>query len=274
MSTDELTDQVTTHYTSAGLIETFDRVLRSWGKGSGPLTPEDLEAVDQFHFGGARATVGLAQLAEVGPQTHVLDVGGGFGGPARALAARWASPVTVLDLTKDYCAVGEMLTKRCGLTDLVSFRHGDALAMPFADATFDRVWTQQSSMNVEAKERLYREIRRVLRPGGRLALYEVMAGTTGPLAFPVPWARDASISFLSPPEAIHEMLTTVGFQTLVWEDLTDQIVAGSAVLHPNSQDAPGLHLVLGDDFRERARNGIRNFAEGRTSLIRAVLHRP
>jgi SAM-dependent methyltransferase len=274
MSTDELTDHVITHYASANLAGTFDHVLRSWGKGSGPLTPKDLEAVDQFHFGGSRATIELATLADIGPHTRVLDVGGGFGGPARTLAALCKSPVTVLDLTRAYLDVGATLTRRCGLQDLVSFQHGDGLAMPFADATFDRVWTQQSSMNIADKEQLYREIYRVLRNGGRLALYEVMAGTAGPLDFPVPWARDASISFLSPPETIHEMLTRLGFRTIAWEDLTDNIVASTTRSNPMPAEAPGLHLVLGDDFRERARNGIRNFAEHRASLIRAILERP
>jgi SAM-dependent methyltransferase len=274
MPTNELTDRVTTHYTSANLTDTFEHVLRSWDKASGPLVPDDLEPIDQFHFGGARATTALATLADIGPQTRVLDVGGGFGGPARTLAALFKSPVTVLDLTKVYCDVGEMLTKRCGLDDLVSFQHGDALAMPFGDATFDRVWTQQSSMNIADKEQLYREIHRVLRPGGRLALYEVMAGTEGPLDFPVPWAREASISFLSPPEGIREMLTTIGFRTLVWEDLTDNVVAGAAQSNPAPAESPGLHLVLGDDFRERARNGIRNFVDHHACLIRAILERP
>jgi MPBQ/MSBQ methyltransferase len=274
MSANELADRVTTHYASENLTETFDDVLRSWGKGSGPLTPEDLEPIDQFHFGGARATTALATLAGIGPETRVLDVGGGFGGPARTLAALFKSPVTVLDLTKSYCDVGEMLTKRCGLQDLVEFQQGDGLAIPFADATFDRVWTQQSSMNIADKDRLYREAHRVLRPGGRLALYEVMAGTAGPLEFPVPWASEASISFLSPPYSIRNMLDTIGFRTLVWEDLTDNIVARAAQSNASPAESTGLHFVLGDDFRERARNGIRNFVEHRACLIRAVLERP
>lgn len=274
MTIDEIAGQVSAHYAPAHLADNFDRVLRSWGKDTGPLTPSDLAPIDQFHFGGARATIELADHADIGPGTHVLDVGGGFGGPARTLASTYGSPVTVLELTKAYCDIGQMLTARCGLEDLVSFRNGDALAIPYPNAEFDRVWTQQSSMNIANKQQLYQEIHRVLRPGGLLVLYEVMAaGTSAPILFPVPWAEDASISFLSDPGTIYEMLTEIGFRSMVWEDLTDRVAAaGQSNLIP--ADAPGLHLVLGDDFRERARNGIRNLAEHRASLTRAVLQRP
>ncbi len=196
------TERVKAHYTpgsAESLADAFDRALRSWGKEGATLTPGDLAPIDQFHVGGEAATLALAALAGVGATTRVLDVGGGFGGPARTLATRYGCAVTVLDLTEAYCTVGEMLTARCGLSDHVVFRQGDALALPFPDTTFDLVWTQHSSMNIADKRQFYAETYRVLRPGGYLALYEIMAGPQAPLHYPVPWARDATISFLSRP---------------------------------------------------------------------------
>src|SRR5262245_21959900 len=85
MSTSELAGRVTAHYTPADIMRAFDHVLEAWGKDRGRLTPGDLAPVDQFHIGGAHATLELAALAELGPETRVLDIGGGFGGPARTL---------------------------------------------------------------------------------------------------------------------------------------------------------------------------------------------
>ena len=110
----------------------------------------------------------LARLAGLRAGAEVLDVGGGLGGPARTLALRLGCRVTVLDVTEEYCRVGVELTRRTGLAGRVSFHHGDALALPFADARFDVVWTQHSSMNVDDKEALYAGIHRALRRGGRL----------------------------------------------------------------------------------------------------------
>ena len=127
MAEQRQTERVNAHYTREDLADTFAHVLRSWGKEDATLTADDLAPLDQFHVDGKAATLTLAALAGIGPATRVLDVGGGFGGPARTLAAAYGCPVTVLDLTEVYCQVGEMLTARSGLSDRVVLRHADAL---------------------------------------------------------------------------------------------------------------------------------------------------
>jgi len=208
---------------------------------------------------------------------RVLDVGGGIGGPARSLASEFGAIVTVLDLTAEYCRVGAMLTERTGLADQVTFQQGDALDLPFADGQFDLVWTQHSSMNIADKERLYGEMYRVLRPGGRLALFEVMAGAVQPVHFPVPWAHDPAISFLQSPDSVQAILTGAGFRVAVWNDMTDAMRApapGSG--HSTVPDGPpplGIHLLVGPQFPVMARNYARNLAEGRVVVIQAILDR-
>jgi sarcosine/dimethylglycine N-methyltransferase len=263
------TTNVNDHYAAEHFVENFERILQSWGFENEPPTPHALAPLDQFHIGGEMATLALANLAGIDSSSRILDVGGGYGGPARTLAATYGSSIVVLDLTAAYCRLGEMLTERCGLGDRVSFQQGDALAMDIPDAAFDLVWTQHSSMNIADKRQLYAEIYRVLRPGGRLALYEIFAGSQTPIHYPVPWARDPSISFLSSPEEMQTLLTDIGFRTVQWDDLGDSVVGAQRQAPP-----PKLHLVLGDDFVERGRNMMRNLAEHRISLVRAVLERP
>ena len=121
----------------------------------------------------------------------VLDVVGGLGEPARTLASEFGCAVEVLDLTEDFCPAGAAFTTRTGLSDLVSFRRGSALEIPYPDAGFDAAWTQHSSMTIADKGRLYGEIHRVLRPGGRPALHEILAGPVSPIYLLAPWARRA-----------------------------------------------------------------------------------
>lgn len=267
------------HYGRGDLGGAILAGLRSAGKDPDALTPDDLAPVDQFHIRGKEATLELARLAGLQRGMRVLDVGGGLGGPARTLVRELGCRVTVLDVTEEYCRVGEDLTRRTGLGDHVIFRHGNALDMPFPKGSFDTAWTQHSSMNIEDKERLYGEIRRVLRPGGRLALHEIMAGSNSPTHFPVPWARDPSLSFLRPPHAIRALLAEMGFKEVAWVNLSAASLEfyrrRVAAARTNAAPPPlGTHLLIGNDYGRALENQIRNLEEDRIAVIMGVCERP
>jgi SAM-dependent methyltransferase len=265
---------VAVHYGRGGLGEAILEALRAAGKDPDALTRGDLAPVDQFHTGGRDATLELARRAGIARDATVLDVGGGLGGAARLLAAELGCRVTVLDLTEEYCRVGADLTRRTGLAARVGFRHGDALAMPFAAAAFDVVWAQHSSMNVADKAALYGECRRVLRPGGTLALHEITAGTGTPVHFPVPWARDPAISHLVPAAALRALLGDLGFRERVWEDQSAQALAWFRQRLAAAPAGPlGLHLLLGRDFATMFGNLARNLDEGRVRVVMGVCER-
>jgi len=113
------------------------------------------------------------------------------------LAWHYGCHVSGIDLTAEFVRVAEMLTRLTGLVDKVDYRQGNALDLPFEDAAFDVVWSQNAAMNIADRERLYRGMRRVLKPGGKLALQEVAAGPGGPPHYPVQWARTPDTSAFS-----------------------------------------------------------------------------
>jgi SAM-dependent methyltransferase len=269
---------VSKHYGRSDLAERILGALRDAGKDAEHPTIEDLAPVDHFHLRGRDATLELARRAglDAGAEgLRVLDVGGGIGGPARTLAALGGCHVTVLDLTEDYCRVGERLTALTGLAGRVDFRHGDALAMPFDDESFDAAWTQHSSMNVPDKARLYMEIHRVLRPGGRLALHEIMAGTGGPPHFPVPWSSDGAISFLESEEWMRQRIAETGFREIVWESVTT--IALDWLRERLSASGPppplGLQLLIGETARTALVNVARNLEQDRIRVVEAVFEK-
>jgi MPBQ/MSBQ methyltransferase len=267
------------HYASDDLAVAILTALHKAGNDLDSITAQDLTPVDQLHTRGKDATLELAHLAGITPEMRVLDVGGGLGGPARTLATEIGCSVEVLDVTEEFCRAGEMLTTRTGLGDLVSFRYASALDMPHPDASFDAVWVQHSSMNIADKERVYAEIHRVLRPGGHLALHEIMAGPVAPIHFPVPWARGPEISFLRPPEEVRALIVSIGFDESAWVDDTasalrwfrERLAAANAA----SGELPplGLHLVLGADLGQMFQNLARNLQEGRVVVVKGVFER-
>lgn len=270
---------VSDHYGRSDLGRAVLAALRAAGKDPDALTVEDLAPVDQLHVRGREATLELARLTGLTPAMKVLDVGGGIGGPARTLASQFGCALTVLDLTEEFCRVGEMLTARTRLSDRVTFQLGNALDLPFRDNSFDVVWVQHSSMNIAAKERLFAEIYRVLRSGGRLALHEIMAGPVTPIHFPVPWARNSLTSHLLPPETVRMLIKRMGFKEIAWVDMNTSAVAGVKQRLAAIQATPGVrpslgqHVLFGPDFAQMLQNHMRNVEEDRTIVIQGVFGR-
>jgi ubiquinone/menaquinone biosynthesis C-methylase UbiE len=274
------TTGINAHYGRQGLGQIILEALKAAGKDPDHPTIDDLAPVDHLHVRGKGATLELARRAGLRGGEQVLDVGGGLGGPARTLADAFSCQVTVLDLTEEYCRVGEMLTARTGLSDRVTFRHGSALEIPFDDGTFDVVWTQHSTMNIADKDRLYSEIHRVLRPGGQLAMHEILAGPVQPILFPVPWAADASISFLRSAEDIRALLQRIGLMEIVWEDESQSSLtmfreraAAAAAAGPTPLPPLGTHVSLGPGSVAASANVGRNLAEDRLAIVQAIYKR-
>ncbi len=138
------------------------------------LTEAVLQNYDQDHFGGLEAVDVLARKAGIGPGTLVLDVCSGMGGPARYLAWHYGCRVTGLDLTESRYQGALRLTRLVGLHEQVDFRLGDALEMPFADASFDVAIGQEAFAHVPDKPRLIAECARVVRPGGVIAFTDIL----------------------------------------------------------------------------------------------------
>jgi SAM-dependent methyltransferase len=264
------------HYTNPDLGQAILEALRSIGKDLEHLSPDDLAPVDEFHGGQRPATVRLAALVGFGGAERVLDIGAGLGGPSRYLAWRYGVRVSGIDLTAEFVRVAGMLTRHTGLAGKCDFRHGNALDLPFADALFDVVWSQNAAMNIADRDRLYGEMRRVLKPGGRLALQEVAAGPGGAPHFPVQWAREPGISFLLPQETTRAKLAAAGFRVLVWQDTTQEALESASRRARDAGASPpplGTHLILGADWRAMFHNSARNLEERRTELFNAVLER-
>lgn len=265
---------VEAHYAREDLAEVILDGLRAAGLNPDRLTPDDLASVDEFHIRGREATEELAELAEPTAGERVLEVGCGLGGTARYLATRYGVEVVGVDLTAEYCRVGNMLTERTGLTDRVELVTADALELPFADESFDQVWTEHVTTNIVDKEGLYGELRRVVRGGGRLALYEILAGPGGEVHFPVPWARQPEISFLSSAEELRSLLQQGGFGVVAWRDATSPALEWfrerAASLAAGQAPVLGIHLLLGSDAKEMFANQVRNLEEDRIRLVQVV----
>jgi ubiquinone/menaquinone biosynthesis C-methylase UbiE len=282
---EEKKSAVERHYTRPNLENTILTALQNAGKNIDQLTVDDLAPMDEMHTLGIEATANIASLLNLQPNFHVLDVGAGIGGPSRYLASKFGCRVTGLDLVEEYCRVADSLAKRMKLDNLLTYRQGDATQMPFDDATFDVVWTQHASMNIADKKRLYLEMHRILKPGEKLAIYDIFKGNSSSnmdasssIHFPVPWATDASISHLISSEEARKLLKeVVGFKEVVWEDKTQLVIDWIKQMIKRAQTSGpppiGLHVIGGPQWSEMVKNALKNLEEGRIAVAQGIFER-
>lgn len=256
------------HYSARDIEARILAAVR--GAGLNPeqrLSPEALAALDHFHTGGLRASRELMELAQIRAEDRVLDVGAGLAGPARMLASALGCRVDCLQLSSDYCAGAVLLNRLTRLDDRIEVHRGSALDMPFSDASFDSVWMQNVGMNIANKRKLYTEIHRVLRPGGRFAFQEMAAGEAATSYFPLPWATDPADSFLVPADEMRSLLGESGFIAEHFEDTSD------AILSRTTADAATSPLTLGvyvENLAQKAGNARRSLQDGQIRLVRGV----
>lgn len=269
-----LSGNIRKQYACPDLIGRILAELTSRGKDTAALTRDDIAGLDEFHIGGRRETQDLARAAGLSGPVDILDIGSGLGGPARTLAADFGCQVTGLEITPEYCEAAAVLSAHVGVTEGISFVCGSALAVPFADATFDAAWMQFVSMNIPDKEGLISQIRRVVRPGGKLILHEVVAGPGGDTIYPVFWANDASVNHLVPPGRMRELLERCGFAQEMWTDRSgaslEWMQSSRARMHEPGPPPLGLNIVVPDRPGKKAANIIRNLTEKRIRVFRGV----
>jgi SAM-dependent methyltransferase len=157
----------------------------------------------------------------------------------------------------------------------VAFQVGDALAMPFADVSFDGAYSMNVSMNIADKDAFYREIHRVLKPGAWLALSEIAQGDGGELDYPTPWASSARTSFLSTPEQTRRGMLEAGFDVIrLRSTLEDARAYGarSRAMVERGEKPPhrAVMLIHADIATQAMANTSRGLLEGRIVPIEVL----
>lgn len=255
------------------------RIRSALDETDAPVTAQRMGGFDQFHIGGLPSTVELAKRVGIPGHAHVLDAGSGLGGPSRYLAETFGCQVTGVDLAPAYVEIAQLLADKAGVADKVRYVAGSVTDMPFMSGTFDLVWTQHVVMNIRDRDSLYREIRRVLKKGGRFAFYDPYVPLGGELPhYPTPWAESAATSTLLTEDETCASLAQAGLEVQVWDDVSEM---GKAWITQQQQQiqqlaaAPtspvfSLGWVVGPRMQPMVANFARNIEEGRIRLVMGI----
>jgi ubiquinone/menaquinone biosynthesis C-methylase UbiE len=271
---ESLAHSVERYYGHAGILESVMAALREQGVDLKRVRPDDLAPMDEFHVRGREGTVELASRITWNRSMRVLDVGSGVGGSSRFLATTFGCTVTGIDLTREFVHAAIGLSELIGLNGNVKFVHGSALELPFEDGAFDVVWTQHTQMNIEDKRRFYAEMTRVLKPGGQLLFHDIFRNGESRPYYPMPWAEDPAISFLTTPEKARVLVEDAGLTVTQWEDTTERSLAWMNQMAEKAKQAGrmpfSVQVIMGPGIRQRLDNFRRSLTDSHLRVIQAV----
>jgi SAM-dependent methyltransferase len=270
----DVEQKVAQHYSHGSLEQAILNALKASGKDVEKLAPSDLSGADEFHLGWRAATVEFAKDLGLAAETRVLDIGSGIGGPARYFAETFRARVTGVDLTPEFVQVADALTRRCGLSDLVDFKQASGTALPFESESFDVATLIHVGMNVADKAALFAETRRVLKPGGRFGIYDIMLNDESALPYPMPWAATEETSFVEPIGTYRDLLASAGFRIDRERDRSELALKLGREMRENAEryGAPplGPHLLMGAATKERLGNVTGSLARGSIAPVEII----
>jgi len=268
-SKSQIEKQYRTYATKTDLFEDICKKLELQGVDLNKVRRSDISGVDEFHIRGAEVSNELVQEIYLN-DAKVLDVGCGLGGLGRMLAERFNCQVTGIDLCKEYIKTAQKISELVGLTDQTEFIQADATNLPFENNSFDIVWTQNAQMNIEDKAKFYSEIKRVLNDEGALVYYDIFKKGKEEVNYPLPWANNASISFLESIQLVDALLNDLGFVKLQISDQTtkakNSLINSFENIKINGLPKLGLNVLMGNSTNKKLVNILKAIEENKIEL--------
>ncbi len=204
------------------------------------------------------------RLAGLKPGARVLDLGAGYGGAARALAADYGAHVTCLNLSTVENRRNRELTEKAGLSDRIEVIDGAFESIPLDDASVDIAWSQDAMLHSGDRRRVLSETARVLRSGGELIFTDPMqaddlddAGALQPIYDRLHLRDLGSFGFY------RETLAALGFDEVGVEDMTDQMAVHYARIAEELKARRGdLESTISKDYIDRMLTGLNHWVVG------------
>ncbi|MEJ2344775.1 MAG: methyltransferase domain-containing protein [Gammaproteobacteria bacterium] len=223
------------------------------------------ESADDSIFDASRRTVEAiaSRLTGIGKDSKVLDIGAGFGGPARYLARTYGCKVVALNLSEVENQRDREMNKAQGLDHLIEVVDGSFEDIPYPDGTFDVVWSQDAILHSGQRAKVLEEVSRVLKSGGEFVFTDPMAADDCPAGVLQPILDRIHLETLGSPGFYRETAAKVGLEELSYEDHARQLPEHyGRVLRETERQQERLQQVVSQDYIERMKKGLQHWVDG------------
>lgn len=203
------------------------------------------------------------RLGELGEDGVVLDIGAGYGGAARRLVERFGCRVVCLNLSEAENERNRMLNEEAGVADRIEVLDGSFEDIPVDDGSVDVVWCQDAILHSGDRERVLREVDRVLKPGGRFIFTDPMRSDDADIDALGPILARIHLSDLGSPGFYLEQASALGWRDLGYQSMTDQLAMHyGRVLETTEREEERLKGRVSREYIERMKAGLRHWVEG------------
>ena len=204
-----------------------------------------------------------ARLTNINENSRVLDIGAGYGGAARYLAKTFGCKVVALNLSSVENERNREMNREQRLDHLIEVVDGSFESLPYPDASFDCVWSQDAILHSGDRPKVLREVVRVLKPGGEFVFTDPMQSDDCPEGVLQPILDRIHLETLGSPGFYKKELESLGMEDLGYEDHRQQLVNHyGRVLRETEQREVELSKVVSKDYIARMKKGLGHWVEG------------
>ena len=204
----------------------------------------------------------LGRIPALAAGARLLDIGAGYGGSARVIARERGLHVTCLNLSAVQNERNRATNAAAGLAGLIDVHDGNFEDLPFADATFEQVWCQDSILHSGRRRRVFEEIDRVLKPGGGFIFTDPMQADDADPAMLGPVLARIHLPSMGSTATYQGYAADLGWETVGIDERPDCLVRHyTRVLEELESRTAEIDGTISSDYVERMKAGLRHWID-------------
>jgi sarcosine/dimethylglycine N-methyltransferase len=223
------------------------------------------ESDDEPIFDASRRTVAHMGdlLGELSPKDQVLDMGAGYGGSARYLASTYGCRVVALNLSEVENERNREKNRAHHLDKRIEVVDGSFESVPYPNASFDVIWSQDAILHSGNRRKVIREVARLLKPGGVFIFTDPMQTDHCPEGVLDPILARIHLDTLGSPGFYREACAAEGLEEIGFEEHADQLPRHyGRVLRETEAKEGELKGEISDEYIQRMKKGLGHWIEG------------